>query len=398
MVGEVLRSKRSRGRQTSVGMFSMPEFWRIRLPLFAFSMPEFWRIRLRPLAAVLVAGVVGAAGPTPPQLPPVLLQMVRDDAVHEELQASDDQRESILEVLPEIDGRWVRAKSLSTELQRAEIEKLTGELRQQLARILDESQMKRLDQLNRQALGTRMVLRDDVAQALSLTKNQIQTFTDAFIETDTKAAEIARQLQQGNKSASEAQSDTEQLKNNERRTLVSKLTSDQRARLSTLTGSPFDFAKVKRMYPLAPELQTDGVTWIQGGPLTLEQLRGKVVAVHYYAFQCINCQRNLPHYKAWHDDYADDGLVIIGIQTPETDSERQLDRVSAAAKKEGIEYPVMLDSDSANWRAWSNTMWPTVYLIDKQGFIRTWWQGEMNWQGKPGEQQMRKNIEMLLAE
>ena len=252
MVGEVLRSKRSRGRQTSVVPSSIPEFWRIRLHLFAFSMPEFWRIRLRPLAAVLVVGVAGAAGPTPPQLPPVLLQMVRDDAVHEELQASDDQRESILEVLPEIDGRWVRAKSLSTELQRTEIETLSGELRQQLSRILDESQMKRLDQLQRQALGTRMVLCDDVAQALGLTKNQIQTFTDAFIETDTKAAEIAKQLQQGNKSASEAQAETEQLKNNERRTLVSKLTSDQRARLGTLTGSPFDFAKVKRMYPLAP--------------------------------------------------------------------------------------------------------------------------------------------------
>ncbi len=150
--------------------------------------------------------------------------------------------------------------------------------------------------------------------------------------------------------------------------------------------------------PLAPELTDKGVTWIQGGPLKLADLQGKVVAVHYYAFQCINCRRNLPHYKAWHDDYADKGLVIIGIQTPETSSERKLDLVAAAAKSEGIEYPIMLDSEGANWDTWSNRMWPSVYLIDKQGYIRRWWTGEMNWEGTPGEQQMRKTIEQLLAE
>ena len=130
----------------------------------------------------------------------------------------------------------------------------------------------------------------------------------------------------------------------------------------------------------------------------LEQLRGKVVAVHFYAFQCINCQRNFPHYKAWHDDYGDKDLVIIGIQTPETSPERQIDRVTAAVKQDAMEYPVLMDAQSSNWAAWNNTMWPTVYLIDKQGFIRRWWQGEMNWQGTPGEQQMRETIEQLLAE
>ena len=90
--------------------------------------------------------------------------------------------------------------------------------------------------------------------------------------------------------------------------------------------------------------------------------------------------------------------MIIGIQTPETSSERKLDRVTAAVKKDAMEYPVMHDAESSNWKTWSNTMWPTVYLIDKQGFIRRWWQGEMNWKGTPGEQQMRQTIEQLLAE
>jgi thiol-disulfide isomerase/thioredoxin len=179
---------------------------------------------------------------------------------------------------------------------------------------------------------------------------------------------------------------------------VKLLSEEQKSKIGNLTGEPFDFSQVKRVYPLAPEFESSGVTWLQGGPLSLERLRGKVVAVHFYAFQCINCKRNLPHYSAWHDDYADKNLVIIGIQSPETSAEREVDRVAAAAKLEGMEYPIIMDAEMSNWSAWNNTMWPTVYLIDKQGFIRRWWQGEMNWQGTPGEQQMRETIEQLLAE
>jgi thiol-disulfide isomerase/thioredoxin len=358
--------------------------------------PEFLRFGFVWITLVTLA--TGASGQSAPQLPPVLLQLIRDDAVHDELQASDDQRESILEALAEIDGRWFRARHLSGEEERSEIETLTREIQQRLTQILDASQVTRLEQLQRQALGTRMVLRDDVAQALKLSKDQIQTFANAFIDTDTKSAQVEKQLQQEDKSGSEAQAEIERIKNDERRTLISKLTADQRAGIGSLTGSPFNFSMIKRRLPLAPELQTEGVSWIQGGPLSLEQLKGKVVAVHFYAFQCINCQRNLPHYKGWHEDYADKGLVIIGIQTPETQSERQLDRVDAAAKSEGIEYPVMLDSAASNWRAWGNRVWPTVYLVDKKGFVRTWWQGEMNWKATPGEQKMRQNIETLLAE
>lgn len=328
----------------------------------------------------------------------MLLQMIRDDAVHADLQLTAEQKSSILEALPVIDGRWFRARNFPTDKRIQELDQLTQETKQRLAEILNTKQLGRLNQLRRQALGTRMVLLDDVVEALSLRKDQTETFQELFVSTDTKSQEIQKQLRDGNKSGTEAQREIEKLKTDERKTLVTTLTSDQRNRLGSLTGSPFNFGTVKRMYPLAPELTADGVTWIQGGPLTLKELRGKVVAVHYYAFQCINCKRNLPHYKAWHDDYADKDLVIIGIQTPETASERKLDRVTAAAKSDGIEYPVMLDSESSNWRTWSNTMWPTVYLIDKQGFIRRWWQGEMNWEGTPGEKQMRQTIEMLLAE
>ena len=122
-----------------------------------------------------------------------------------------------------------------------------------------------------------------------------------------------------------------QVKQLELDSVTEQLTADQERRLGDLAGPAFDFSSVRRTYPFAPELTLDGVTWIQGGPLSLADLKRKVVVVHFYAFQCINCQRNLPHYKAWWEDYADRGLVVIGLQTPETAAERRVEQVQAAA-------------------------------------------------------------------
>ncbi len=333
-----------------------------------------------------------------PKLPPVLLQMIRDSSVQDELKLNASQRDRVLQALRSIDGRWFRSRNLPAEKQRAEISTLSAELEGSLKRILDESQHQRLAQLRRQALGTRMFSLHEVAQALQLSSTQQNEINAAFIETDRRAADHPKQMQKGELQAKEGQQKVAKLKHDERQALLQTLTTDQQSKIGGLTGEPFDFSKIKRSLPLAPEITERGVSWIQGGPLKLDELKGKVVAVHYYAFQCINCRRNLPHYNAWHQDYADKGLVVIGIQTPETSAEKNRDRVAAAVKNDGIEYPVLLDSDSANWKTWNNTMWPTVYLIDKQGFLRRWWQGEMNWQGTSGEQQMRQTIEQLLTE
>ncbi len=352
-----------------------------------------------PLAAVILLACVGVhADDVSPEMPPVLLKMIRDEAVHDELNLSDAQRQRLLGALRTVDGRWFRSRNMPAANQQQEISTLTSELRGGLDDILDHDQSARLAQLERQALGTRMVLRDDVAVALELTTSQRDSLVEAFAETDRHAAETQKKLRDGEQTTESADRMLARLKAAEREQLARTLTESQKSKLATLTGMPFDFGRVRRTYPLAPELTEEGVTWIQGGPVTLEQLRGKVVAVHFYAFQCINCRRNLPHYQAWFDDYSNEDLVIIGIQTPETSSERVAARVAAAAQSEGIKYPVMLDGDALNWKGWSNTMWPTVYLIDKQGFIRRWWQGEMNWKETRGEEQMRRTIEQLLSE
>lgn len=349
------------------------------------------------MLALLVSAAAFAAD-TAPQMPPVLLKMIRDQSVHQELGLSASQIDAVYQAHAEVDPDWWRSRIKPAAEQRQELQRLTSQLRSRLRSILDASQLKRLRQLERQGLGTRMVLLDDVVQTLGLSAGERAELAEQFVRSDRESAQIQKQQMQGELEPAKAQAKLTDLKTQERRELIGMLSAKQRAQLGQLTGEPFDFSKIRRAYPLAPEFSGEGATWLQEGPLRLEELRGKVVAVHFYAFQCINCKRNFPHYKAWHQDYADEGLVVVGIQTPETSAERDVQRVDAAMKNDNFKFPVLMDGKSTNWQAWGNTMWPTVYLIDKQGFIRRWWQGEMNWKGTPGEQQMRETIEQLLAE
>lgn len=90
--------------------------------------------------------------------------------------------------------------------------------------------------------------------------------------------------------------------------------------------------------------------------------------------------------------------MIIGVHTPEVDHERNLDSVRKKVDESKFTFPILVDNDKQNWNAWGNSMWPTVYLVDKQGYVRYWWLGELNWQGAEGEKICRQRIEELLAE
>ncbi len=105
-------------------------------------------------------------------------------------------------------------------------------------------------------------------------------------------------------------------------------------------------------------------------PVTLTELRGKVVLVNFWTYSCINCQRALPTIKAWYADYHSSGLEIIGVHTPEFAYEHELSNVQGAVRSDGIEYPVGLDNSSATWRNFDNSYWPAEYLIDAGGVLR----------------------------
>jgi hypothetical protein len=115
----------------------------------------------------------------------------------------------------------------------------------------------------------------------------------------------------------------------------------------------------------------DGATgWLNSPPLTPAGLLGKVVLVDFWTYTCINWLRTLGYVRAWAEKYADRGLVVIGVHTPEFPFERDVDNVRQAVKEMIVEYPVAVDSDYAVWDAFSNRYWPAVYIADAEGRIR----------------------------
>ncbi|MBM3947512.1 MAG: redoxin domain-containing protein [SAR202 cluster bacterium] len=125
--------------------------------------------------------------------------------------------------------------------------------------------------------------------------------------------------------------------------------------------------EVERPVP-APDLQ--GGSWVQGGPLSLAQLKGKVVLVDFWDYTCVNCLRTLPYLKEWHRRYGGSGLTIVGVHAPEFSFARDALPVRSTAVAAGLDYPIVLDNDRKIWRAYSNRYWPAKYLVDGRGLVR----------------------------
>lgn len=134
------------------------------------------------------------------------------------------------------------------------------------------------------------------------------------------------------------------------------------------------------------------VQWLNSPELNAESLRGKVVLVDFWTYDCINCQHTLPYVKEWEKKYGKDGLVVIGVHTPEYGYERIIDKVKDQVKKLGITYPVAIDNNYAIWRNFDNQYWPAHYLIDAKGQVRYTHFGEGRYEA---QEQM---IQQLLKE
>ena len=118
----------------------------------------------------------------------------------------------------------------------------------------------------------------------------------------------------------------------------------------------------------APEF-TGIEKWLNSEPLTMKQLRGKVVLVDFWTYTCINCIHTLPYVKSWHQKYKDQGLVVVGVHTPEYPFERNTDNVKTAIKRFDLQFPVAQDNRYATWGAYDNQFWPAVYLVDRNGQV-----------------------------
>jgi len=132
--------------------------------------------------------------------------------------------------------------------------------------------------------------------------------------------------------------------------------------------------------------------WLNSPPLTAAALRGKVVLVDFCTYTCINWLRTLPYVRAWAAKYKDQGLVVIGVHTPEFPFEKDIDNVRRAVKDMKVDYPIAIDNDYAIWRGFSNEYWPALYLVDGLGHIRHHYFGEGEYEGS------ERMIQQLLAE
>jgi cytochrome c biogenesis protein CcdA/thiol-disulfide isomerase/thioredoxin len=153
-----------------------------------------------------------------------------------------------------------------------------------------------------------------------------------------------------------------------------------RSQLNALTGAPHTSlascdADAATLVNCGPAPDFTGITaWLNttgGKPLSLRELRGKVVLVDFWTYSCINCQRTLPHVEGWYQEYAKDGFVVVGVHTPEFAFEHVVSNVRAQAAALGVHYPVAIDDNYATWTAYDNEYWPADYLIDAQGDVRS---------------------------
>lgn len=148
----------------------------------------------------------------------------------------------------------------------------------------------------------------------------------------------------------------------------------------------------------APEFtHHEPADWVNSGPLKLADLRGQVVLIEFWTFDCYNCRNTLPWLKAIHSELKDKGLTIVSVHTPELPQERDPVQVRAAVETLGIDYRVMIDKDFSYWNAMGNRYWPAFYLVGRDGQIVATAVGELHRGDRRGDQFEQRIRELLAA-
>ena len=322
--------------------------------------------------------------------------LVHEPAVIAELKLTKVERQTLQGLTDDLDLRVFPLRNKSRDVMLPGVTKAFEDLNAGLKSALTPAQFKRLNEIYFRRLGTSALLRDDVKAQMRYSDSQRDEIERVVADTRESVAELEKKASEGEPREPLEKQYTD-LKTDEQKRIIKLLKPSQQRTWRELVGSDFDMKQVGRAAFKAPEfVNTDD--WINTSPLRLQELRGKVVVVHFYACGCINCIHNYPWYQQWHDTFKDKGVVLVGIHSPETASEKDSANVRTKAAAEKFAFPVLIDGKSENWNAWGNSMWPSVYLIDKRGYLRQFWPGELNWQGNDGEKYMREWIEKLVAE
>ncbi len=325
-----------------------------------------------------------------------LIMLLRDAEVLRDIKATAAQREELAALGMAIDRLVWPARNQSQAASQQAWQNATELAQTRAGSVLSSAQQQRIEQIIYWIQGTRALARPDVADRLQLREKQTAEIQEVIDATNEKVAALQKQAVAG-EPVKPLEEQVRKLQREEQQQILKVLTSTQKSQWLKLAGPTVAVNRLGHVSFTAPELIASPETWLNPAHAEV-RLADKVTAVHFFAFGCINCQRNYPHYLGWQKDLMPKGLQIVGIHTPETSAEQDVERLRQRMQEAGLEFPVLVDNAKQNWNAWGNSMWPSVYLVDRQGRIRYWWYGELSWQGADGEQRLRQRIEELLAE
>ena len=383
--------------------------YRNKLELPAILIEEFkmrlpHNIQLHQLIFLLVLGssLIAATGneivksKQDVPVPYPMTVLLRNNIVQQELGLSVTQKISIEATLDKVEIPLFQLRDLTPENRKAKAEELVNRLILETRKTLSNEQLDRLYQLSWQVMGINSYEEPELLLRIKATSSQSNKIHSILRNMKRSLLKAQQNNQESGKSA-DISDITQSLYENAKESIMKILTTEQKFRLPKVLGDDFDFSNVKYLVSKAPEFQKVE-TWLNLNAQELPLLTGKVTVVHFYAFGCINCIHNLPFYNEWQKSYPAECFQIVGIHTPETENEKILDNVKKKAIEYKMTYPIAVDLENKNWDVWSNGIWPSIYLVDKNGFVRYWWYGELNWQGSQTEEILRSEIEKLLAE
>ena len=322
--------------------------------------------------------------------------LLHEPAIGQELKLSPAQSQQFRTLLDGLDAKFFPLRNQP----RDEGGRQAGAILQQaftsLESLLTKAQLRRFAEIQVRLQGTGALLEDGLAKTMSFTPVQRAQVAKVISETLAATRELEARARKG-EPREPLEKQYADRKREELQAVTEILTPAQQSAWRKALGRDFDMARLGRPSYKAPEIVDSG-EWLNSEPLTHESLAGNVVVVHFYAFGCINCIHNYPTYLEWHEKFRGKSVVILGIHTPETSAEEDSSAVKTKAEGAAFKFPVLIDNEKANWNAWGNSMWPSVYLVDKRGYLRYFWPGELKWNGAAGDKWMAARIEELLAE
>jgi len=327
-------------------------------------------------------------------IPHPITSLLRSRSIQRELGLSTDTLAQIEKEVNDVDLPLWRLRDHPSDDRNDQAIALIDRLRRGLSEILTAPQIERFNQIVWQAQGVDALLESDVSARLRLSASQINAIASHLSIGYQRIAELQRNAEIRSESIRHIR--IKESQNEARQRVMAVLDSSQQNAFTRLLGRRINLSQVRSIGCKAPDIEVD--TWINSAPVKLSEFRGKVTVVHFYAYGCGNCVRSLPHYVSWAKRFDSDTFAIVGIHRPESDGERDIENVKKKAAQADMDYPIAIDNQSLAWRAWGNHDWPTTYLIDKNGLIRYWWYGELNWQNNGSEKYLRDRIQTLIRE